>query len=614
MDGKIGSIDDFLAAVLRGAAKIIGCNSTNLIVINEKTGDIRLRVVTPAMSYPVIAQLEGILGSSFTGFSFPIHKARSSLVVRAWRENAVYETGSFAELLSDTLPVETVTQIEQLIGEHRFIIVPALSNRRSYGVLLLEKEGIQPFSLQQRELVLRYARRIGEIIENDLMGQGQLAIALPRSETIGLVLFDSNGGILGHSTGMAAVDTVPPDLVERAVTFLSADAAHAPASNELAMVGESSARLFRFDLNGQKTALCQIQPQTHTESLENQLLQLALGAAAPTVFVDPSFLITSCNTATEKLLGYPANEIVGQPIDILFRNPTQIHEILNRQMLASGNPRMEEPVVIRRQDQSIAEARVETMLLADDRGRVVGFLVLIRASLDERGATLEHLVQQERMATMGEMAAQLAHELRNPLLAVGASLDSLCRETEALALRERLVTLGREITRLDMILKKYLAVRREHPFAEVRLHEVLTDARLLLEAAHKKAGKQIVVDINPTVSVLGDYESIKHLIFNLMLNALEASPPNTTVTCRVRETDRDVTMLIEDNGTGLTAPAEECFRPFFTTKKNGTGLGLAVCQKIAAAHGGLVDLRNRQGGGCQAMVVLPRRLDKEARA
>ncbi len=299
MDGKRGSIDDFLAAVLRGAAKIIGCNSTNLIVINEKTGDIRVRVVTPAMSYPILAQLEGILGASFTGISIPIQKARNSLVVRAWRENGIYQTSSLGEMLGDTLPEEMIGSIERLIGEHRFIIVPALSNRRSYGVLLLEKEGTQPFSLQQRELSLRYARRIGEIIENDLMGQGHLAIAMPPSENIGLVLFDSNGGILGHSMGSAAADAIPPDLVKRAVAFLSDTGLQTPASGEMSIRGERSARLFRFDLNGQPTALCQIQPQSHTDSLENQLLQLALGAAAPTVLVDPSFLITSCNAAAE---------------------------------------------------------------------------------------------------------------------------------------------------------------------------------------------------------------------------------------------------------------------------------------------------------------------------
>jgi signal transduction histidine kinase len=66
-----------------------------------------------------------------------------------------------------------------------------------------------------------------------------------------------------------------------------------------------------------------------------------------------------------------------------------------------------------------------------------------------------------------------------------------------------------------------------------------------------------------------------------------------------------MTITVEDRGPGLAASAAECLRPFFTTKKNGTGLGLAVCQKIARAHGGFVDLRNRDEGGCQATVVLP---------
>ena len=67
-----------------------------------------------------------------------------------------------------------------------------------------------------------------------------------------------------------------------------------------------------------------------------------------------------------------------------------------------------------------------------------------------------------------------------------------------------------------------------------------------------------------------------------------------------------VTISVDDRGPGLGASAEDCFRPFFTTKKNGTGLGLAVCQKIARAHGGLVSIANREGGGCRATVVLPR--------
>ncbi len=104
-----------------------------------------------------------------------------------------------------------------------------------------------------------------------------------------------------------------------------------------------------------------------------------------------------------------------------------------------------------------------------------------------------------------------------------------------------------------------------------------------------------------------DHDAMKHIFFNLLLNALEASPTDGVVTCRSTLGPHDISIWIEDQGPGLGAKAEQCFQPFFTTKKNGTGLGLAVCQKIAGAHGGLISLKSATGQGCQAVVVLPRR-------
>jgi signal transduction histidine kinase len=219
----------------------------------------------------------------------------------------------------------------------------------------------------------------------------------------------------------------------------------------------------------------------------------------------------------------------------------------------------------------------------------------------------EDLVEHERLATMGELAAQLAHEVRNPMLAIGANLESMSRGPIDGRIQERLGSLSAEIRRMDMILKKYLAARSDLSFREVRLADVVQDARQLLEGARKQAGKKITVSVDPGLGVWGDHDSLKHLVFNLLLNALEASPSGGEVSCRVEAGERALTLFVEDRGPGLAAPVEHCFRPFFTTKKNGTGLGLAVCQKLAKAHGGVVDLRAREGGGCQAVLVLPRR-------
>jgi len=136
---------------------------------------------------------------------------------------------------------------------------------------------------------------------------------------------------------------------------------------------------------------------------------------------------------------------------------------------------------------------------------------------------------------------------------------------------------------------------------------VVQDILRLLDGARKGAGKTISAAIDPELKVFADYDAIKHIIFNLLLNALEASPEGSEVTCRAAAGKHDVSVTIEDRGAGLAASPEECFQPFFTTKPNGTGLGLAVCQKIARAHGGLVQLGNREGGGCEAVLILPRR-------
>jgi len=105
--------------------------------------------------------------------------------------------------------------------------------------------------------------------------------------------------------------------------------------------------------------------------------------------------------------------------------------------------------------------------------------------------------------------------------------------------------------------------------------------------------------------VRGDHDGLEHVFFNLVLNAMEASEDGGNVDVWTRTGRGMVEILVDDRGCGLKASAKQCIQPFFTTKSNGTGLGLAVCAKIVQAHGGTLDLSNRESGGCRARVVLP---------
>ena len=430
------NLEEFLGAILRGAAKILGCNSTNLILINERTDEIRIILGAMAVSYPVLGQIEQVLGNSLKVISLPVNNIRDSLVYRAWRDCSIRETSSLSELVGGAFASGVTEQVAQLAGDHRFICVPALSGARNYGVLLFTKEGLHPFSRQQRELLLSYARRIGEIVENDLMGQGPSLIA-PSTEGPDHLIIDAAGATMRHSGGELARQVLAREegrLTARVVAFLAGDRVEEHLEGPALGLGpELSLRLSRLQAEKHKQddwALVALRSRLPARggSLENQLLQLTLGEAAPALFIDPELRITSCNEATEQLFGYSAGELLQRPVDRLFCAPAEILAILRHQVVDPATPYAEEATTIVRRDGSVCPARIEALCLADELRQVAGFLVLVReAAGGDRAA--DRLMVQERLATMGEMTTQLAHEIRNPLLAIGATLESLVQES-----------------------------------------------------------------------------------------------------------------------------------------------------------------------------------------
>ena len=614
------NLAQLLQAVLRGAAKIVGCSSTHLVLFNEKSRRVRVHLGIMADALPLISTIERLLGAQFDDCSWPMESARGSLADRCWREAVLGETNSLKELVGAALPPLILAAVEQLIGERRFACVPALSSTRNYGVLLFEKEGADAFNRQQREVLIRYAKRIGEILENDLMGQGQSLFDHLPSDRQDSLWLDTTGELRGHGPrGGAALDRLlrSPELLQTIASHVRAFLASNPGEpgpceerrfedRSFEIDGQHRGTLSRLDVEGRQGVLCLLaSPQQSSASLENQLVRLTLGDPAPALFVDPKFRITSCNPATAQLVGTDSADLAGQPIGVLFSAPDEVMNILSHQVVDPQRAYSERATVVRRRDGSLVPVRVEALLLADDFDQLVGFLLVLRGAAKRDG---DHLEQQERLATMSEMAAHLAHEIRNPLVAIGATLESLRSDPETPTSQHPiLAALVKEILRMDMTLKDYLAARRELAVTRVRVGELVDEVRRLLEGAHRPTGKTIRCRLDPELTIDADYEGVKQVVFNLLLNALEATPDEGEVVCGAARNGHQVAITVEDRGPGLPASPADCLRPFFTTRKNGTGLGLAVCQKIAHAHGGFLDLRNRDGGGCQATVVLPAR-------
>jgi signal transduction histidine kinase len=243
----------------------------------------------------------------------------------------------------------------------------------------------------------------------------------------------------------------------------------------------------------------------------------------------------------------------------------------------------------------------------------IGLDVTERRALEKRAADAEAL------SAMGELAMNLAHEIRNPLNAAVLQLHLLTRNLDRLAaddvtregLKDRARIVGDEIGRLNRLLTEFLELARPRGIAREPVHlPRLVDEVLDLEEENARGrGVTIARDLPADGCVaIGDREKLKQVIINLVVNALEAMKQGGTLTLRVRPdgaTDR-VVLSVEDTGPGIAPELlASVFDPFFTTKEAGTGLGLSIVRKIVDQHGGDVDIMSERGSGAKVVVSIP---------
>ncbi|MFO0586880.1 MAG: ATP-binding protein [Polyangiaceae bacterium] len=224
------------------------------------------------------------------------------------------------------------------------------------------------------------------------------------------------------------------------------------------------------------------------------------------------------------------------------------------------------------------------------------------------------LVQAERLATIGKMAAHITHEIRNPLSSIGLNVELLEEEIGARGDKESaaLVTaIKAEVDRLSRIAEQYLSVaRRPRPhFERERLDDLARELLAFVEPELKKANVRPHIetdDAMPEVDL--DDAQLRQALLNLVRNAREAMPEGGDLHVKVRTIEpAAVEIVVEDTGVGI--PEEvigSVFDPFFTTKARGTGLGLAVTREIIEAHGGHISCERRKEGGTRFRIWLPR--------
>ncbi len=319
------------------------------------------------------------------------------------------------------------------------------------------------------------------------------------------------------------------------------------------------------------------------------------------------------NRAAEAITGVSAADAVGQPASLVLQLPRDS----SQDLFGAREDRRPLPRVdfgFARPDGRHVELGLSTASLITPRGET-GFLFTFQDVTDARKHDREARVQQ-RLAAVGEMAAGIAHEIRNPLASMSGSIQILRQELPLTVDQSQLMDIVlRESDRLNDTIRSFLAYARPQRLATTRVdvRQVITDtARLLENNAELTAAHAIAVDVPLEAWYEADEGQIRQIVWNLATNAVRAMPDGGELRLCVMESavgsGRPAALVIrvEDQGVGIAQEEiDGIFQPFRGGFAGGTGLGLAIVHRIVSDYGGEVHVTSQRGVGTQVEVTLP---------
>jgi len=335
-------------------------------------------------------------------------------------------------------------------------------------------------------------------------------------------------------------------------------------------------------------------------------------------FMDNTGRLSDANPALCAMLGLEPDKIDGLGVKDLFpdlpwREPPEPVSARCRYTTPAGEPRWLHVHLTVLEDGGAGEAEWPAAILqVEDLSAAVRLEEEIRRLTRDADAMYgaENMLQSEKLAAAGQLAAGIAHEIRNPLTSLKGFLQLLKSGSSSPAKREAYVAIMlEELGRIEQILGELLVLSRPRSaqFAKTRIAHLISHVVLLLQPQAVMRGVEIKVrPISETAYIYCDENQIKQVLINIVKNGIEAMEHGGILTIEA-VTDRDTASIrIADQGPGI--PPETLDRlgsPFFTTKENGTGLGLTVCYRIMRNHGGRIEVESRLGEGTAFTLRLP---------
>src|SRR6266403_2248929 len=297
------------------------------------------------------------------------------------------------------------------------------------------------------------------------------------------------------------------------------------------------------------------------------------------IALDRSHTITTFNRAATTITGVPATAALGRPWHALFGDLVSLPAIAADLATEPDNPSRHEAVL----------------------PRLGGSSVPVRLTFWAR--------QADRLATLGRMSANIAHEIRNPLASLTGAIEVLASIGTAGGVRERLAQIVlKESGRLTEILRAFLEYARPAPLVRARVNvvEPIDEVLVLLEHRAAAGTLKIAREFPPSLEWVADAQQFRQAMWNLCLNAVEAMPDGGELRVSAGVVDGRLEVRVGDTGEGIAREdLGHVFEPFFSTKLDGSGLGLALVHRIMQEHGGEVHVESAPGAGSAFTLRFP---------
>lgn len=336
----------------------------------------------------------------------------------------------------------------------------------------------------------------------------------------------------------------------------------------------------------------------------NATYSLILDSVAEGIFrMDEQGHIVFWNVAAEQLTGYKSSEVLGKPIREWFTQGLSSGNPIEKSILRGEYAYVAEEQIVKKDGSTFqVEYHVTPM---NEKGRTTGAVINF-ADISQRKKNELFILESEKLSLAGQLAAGIAHEIRNPLTAIKGFMKLF---QNGIQKTEYISIITSEINRMEGIINELLLLAKPqvNRSQSINLCDLLNDVYTLLESQANLSGVRIEILLrDEPLFIECDGSEIKQVFINIIKNAIEATSKGGEIGIAAERAGDQIVTVIKDSGCGIPRELlDQIGRPFFSTKAQGTGLGLMISNKIITNHGGLIKIDSKEGEGTTFQVILP---------